>query len=451
MHFGALAVLGPGLPTDPCGAPDLPEIRRRLARRLGRAPELRRALRRVPISCGRPVWVDDERFSIEHHVHVAAVSPAGGERELLDTAESLLRPLLDRALPLWELWLLTGLEGGRVGMLFKLHHSVADGLGALALLGSLFDEAPIVAERSEAAWVAAPSPSRYELFGDNVRGRLAALASLLHPERAARTLGSVVADATRVARAWAAAPRTSLNGSRTGSRSARVVRLGLETARRVGHAAGGKINDVVLSVVTGGLRDVLLARGETVAGVELKASVAVAMRTVAAARELGNAVGTIIVPLPVGESDVAKRLTSVARASREAKSDHPVHADALISSMGASGLARRMADRQRTINVLVTNLTGPRAPLYVLGAPIERILPLVGSTGNVRFVFAAASYCGELALVVNADGAVEDVDVLVAGMQRAWRELVDGALARGVQPESTGRGNGRCPPPPSHP
>jgi hypothetical protein len=202
------------------------------------------------------------------------------------------------------------------------------------------------------------------------------------------------------------------------------VRLDLEIARQVGHAAGGKINDVVLAVITAGLRDVMLARGEPVAAVELKASVPVAMRTVAAARGLGNAVGTMIVPLPVGEPDAARCLARIARASREAKSEHPVHAEVLIAWMGASGIAGWMADRQTAVNVFVTNVPGPRAPLDVLGARIEQILPLMGPTGNVRLSFAGASYCGELALVVNADRSVQDVDVLVAGMERAWRDLV---------------------------
>jgi len=423
MHFGVLAVVGPGLPTDAQGELDLREIRRRLGRRLGAVPELRRAFRRVPVPCGRPIWIDDPRFGIERHVRVATVPPPGTERELLRTAESLLRPLLDRTRPLWELWLLTGLEGGRVGALVKLHHAVADGLGALALLTALFDAAPVAADPPEATWAATPAPTLGALVADNLRARLAPLAILRQPRRAARALGSWVVEATRVARAWSRAPRTSLNGARSGPQSARVVRLDLETARRVAHAEGGRINDVVLAVVAGGLRDLLLARGEPVAGVELKASIPVAMRSAASARDLGNAVGSRIVSLPVAEPDAVRRLARIARASQGARSDPPVHADVLISWMGASGLAGPMADRQRAVNVFVTNVPGPRTPLYLLGARVDEILPLMGHSGNVRLVFAAASYCGRLAVTVNADASVHDAEVVVAGMEHAWREL----------------------------
>src|SRR5579859_3875219 len=91
--------------------------------------------------------------------------------------------------------------------------------------------------------------------------------------------------------------------------------------------------------------------------------------------------------------------------------------------MGASGIAGPMADRQRAVNVFVTNVPGPRTPLYLLGARVEEILPLMGHSGNVRLVFAAASYCGQLVVTVNADASVQDVDLVVAGMERAWREL----------------------------
>jgi diacylglycerol O-acyltransferase / wax synthase len=452
MHFGVLATLGPGLPVDAHGALDLPGIRRRLERRLDRAPELRRTLRPAPILCGRPMWVDDERFSLDQHVRAAAVSPPGGERELLHAAERLLTPLLDRARPLWELWFLTGLADGGVGLLFKLHHAVTDGLGAVALLGALFDDGGSArqagqgphalvdgaddAARTEAVWVAAPAPSPWELFADNARGRLASLSVLLHPTRVACALGSALADSKRMARAWSGAPATSLTGPRTGTMHARVVRLDLEIARRIGHTRGGSVNDVMLAVVAGGLRDLLVARGEAVTGVELKVSVPVALRTARAARELGNAVGTMLVPVQVGEPDAVRRLAGIVLATHAAKAEPPVRADAFISWMAALGLARPMANRQRTFNVFTTNVIGPRAPLHLLGARVEELLPLMGASGNIRLLFAAASYGGQLVVVVNADGSVEDVDVLAAGMQQTWSALVgvhpprDDVLAR---------------------
>jgi diacylglycerol O-acyltransferase / wax synthase len=431
-HVAGLCVVeaAPLLGDD--GNLDLATIRRRLDRRLARVPELRRVVRRPPPLCGPPLWVDDSTFSIDHHVHAARVDPPGDEASLLRTAEMLLRPLLDRSRPLWELWFMTGLADGRLGVLFKVHHAVADGLAAVALLASMLDPEPGAADPPPVRWSPAPAPSTRALLTDSARSRATALASTLgHPARLARGLASVAGDVAGAFRASTAAPRTSLNALPGRSRQLRAVHLDLERARALAHAHAAKVNDVLLTVVVGGLRELLLERSELAEGMELMVSVPATLRGAGEARDLGNAVGVIVVPLPVCDADPARRLERIAANTRAAKSaQHPASVQRVMAALASLGLSLPLARRQRLVNTFVTNVPGPADLLYLLGARIDQVLPVVGLAGNVTLTFAALSYHGWLEVVVDADaGACPDVDVLVTGMNRAWESLAPAQTA----------------------
>jgi WS/DGAT/MGAT family acyltransferase len=431
-HVAGLCVVEAWPLLDSSGELDLATIRRRLDRRLARAPELRGVVHRPPPLCGPALWVDDPGFSIGRHVHAVRVAPPGDEASLLDTAERLLRPPLERSHPLWELWFLTGLRGDRLGALFKIHHAVADGLAAIALIASLLDMEPGAADPPAAAWRPEPPPPILSLLADSVRCRAASAASLLgHPLRLARGVGSAAPDTAAALRGFTAAPRTSLSALPGSARLIRVVHLDLERARAIAHAHAGKVNDVVLAVVAGGVRELLAGRGELVDGMELRVSVPAALRRAGVARELGNAVGVIVVSLPVSEPDPIRRLERIAAASVAAKAaHHPAYVQDLMSCLAAAGLALPLARRQRMVNFFVTNVPGPRDALYLLGARIEAVLPVTGLAGNVTITVAALSYRGRLEVAIDADAAAcPDVDVLVAGMERAWAALTSGARA----------------------
>jgi len=438
-HIAGLCLVEAAPLLDASGELDLATIRRRLDRRLARAPELRRLVRRPPPLCGPAIWVDDAAFSIDRHVMAARIAPPGDEACLLDVVERLLRPRLDRSRPLWELWFLTGLAGGRLGVLCKVHHAVADGLAAIALIASLLDLEPGAADPPAAAWRPAPPPANRALLADNVRRRAASAASTFgHPVRLARSVASAVADTAAGLRQLSAAPSTSINALPGASRRLRALHLELECARAAAHAHAATINDVLLAVVTGGVRQLLAGRGELVDGLELRVSVPATLRRAAAARELGNEVGVIVVSLPVGEADPVRRLERIAAATAAAKTEqHAAYVQGLMGWMAATGLAVPFARRQRMINLFVTNVPGPRDPLYLLGARIERVMPLTGLAGNVTLSFAALSYLDQLEVVVDADAATcADVDVLAAGMDLAWRELAAGQASpgRGIRP-----------------
>jgi WS/DGAT/MGAT family acyltransferase len=425
-HVAGLCLVeaGPLLRED--GELDLAAIRCRLERRLSRVPELRRVVGRPPPLCGPPLWVDDTDFSIERHVRAARVDPPGDEASLLRTAERLLRTRLDRSRPLWELWFLTGLAGDRLGMLFKVHHALADGLAAIALVASLADIDGDATGPPPAPWRPEPTPPARALLADGLRRRAGALAATLrHPVRLVRELSSVVGDVAETLRAAASSPRTSLHALPGRARLLRAVHLDLEEARASAHAHGATVNDVLLAVVAGGLRELLLARGEPVADRDLNVSVPAALRGAGAARELGNAVGVMIVAVPPEEPDARRRLERIAARTRAAKAEQqPAYVQDLMAWLAALGLSQPFARHQRLVHTFVTNVPGPRETISLLGARIESVLPLVGLAGNVTVLFAALSYRGRFDVAVVADAAAcPDVDVVVDGMSRAWRAL----------------------------
>ncbi|NUW37690.1 wax ester/triacylglycerol synthase family O-acyltransferase [Nonomuraea sp. SMC257] len=446
QHVAGLCVVEAGPLLDGHGDLALGAIRERLERRLVRVPELRQVLRYAPPLCGPPLWVDDPGFAIGHHVRTARVAVPGDEAALLETAERLLRDPLDRSRPLWDLWLLTGLTDGpaepgvaRVGLLFRVHHALVDGLAAVALAAAFLDADPEAPDPPVPAWRPAPPPSALDLFLDNARHRLSRAASVLaDPAGSVRTLLGTVSAAAGVLSAVNVAPRTSLNASTGGQgRLLRVVRLGLDEARRVAHAHGATVNDVVLATVMGGVRDLLLGRGEPVDGLELSVVVPATIRDPGRSRDLGNAVGALYCRLPAGESDPVRRLALVAAATRAAKAAQPLSRETstvmygLLGGLSALGLD--LEGRQRAMNFQVSDVRGPERPLYLLGAQVVDAVPVTGITGNLTLAVAALSYRGRLGLTVLADRrACPDVDVLADGMRRAWAET------RASTPEAAG-------------
>src|SRR5215472_49028 len=425
MHMGGIAILdGAGL-QQTAGTVDPAMLLSRLDRRLSRVPELRQRLWYPGLFRGGPVWVDDQDFSIARHVHVLALPAGADESDLLDTAAKLLEPLFDRAHPLWELWFLTGLAGSRVALVFKLHHAVADGLAAVALVSALFDFEAGAREPAFAQWLPRPWPSGSELFADVWRRRSAWFRAVLdHPIRSLRGLHGVFADAVDAVRG-SGAPHTFFNQPVRAGRQYRVVNLELEAVRAVAHRHGGKLNDAVLAIVASAMRDLLLSRGEPVEAVSLQVSVPVGQRAASDPRELGNAAGLMRVPLAIDDADPGRLLDlAVAASSKAKKMMHANQAAGLFASLGILGLAQPFIARQHLVNLLVSNVPGPSIPIYVLGSRVLDAFPLTVLAGNVSVSFVALSYVGRLKLVTQVDpAAVPDVDVVARGMARAWAQL----------------------------
>jgi diacylglycerol O-acyltransferase / wax synthase len=435
MHEGALGVLDAEQLLDRDGHVRIDRLRVHLAGRLNRVPELRRRLWRTEPFEGRPLWIDDPGFRIEDHVLVARLPAPGGESRAFEFAEARMLALMDRSHPLWQLWFLEGYGPGKVGVFLKLHHALADGMAVLNIIGILFDTEAGVVEAAPAPWSPAPAPGHRALVRDNVarKGEMLARAGrrFVHP------IVFLEACAASCRGLWVAlnegigAPRTSLNRPIGPGRKIAVLRLSLKEVKDLAHMRGVKVNDVGLDLVAGGLRRVLVSRGERTEGMSIRASMAVLLPSAEKSAVVGNHAGTLVVPLPVGDDDSVQRLAAIALSTARAKTrQRGAVPQLLMVLLAITGLTRLLIRRQHLVNVLVTNLAGPQFPLYIAGARLLDAFAITPVAGNVTASFAVLSYDGNLDLSVHVDAdAWPDLDVLMRGMSLEWGELTRAAAA----------------------
>lgn len=402
MHIAALAILEDGQLR-------LAAVQENVARRLHLAPRLRQVLYRPRVGLGPPVWVDDPGFDLRNHVRTCAVPAPGDEAALLMLCARLNEPPLNRSRPLWEMWLLTGLADGTVGLLIRLHHAAADGIAALALLGALFDTAPDTPPPSSVAWEARPRPGVWELFADNVCRKSAALSGF-QPGR----LGAFVRQVRHVVREGFT-PRVSLNRPVGAHRRLQFVRGDLGRAKAIAHAHGATVNDVVLAAAAGGARRLLDARGELGPGLVLKASVAVSVRG-SGEPVTGNRVAAMVAPLPVGEPDPVRRLEQIVRATVEAKQQPPY----LPSTRMPRRWVAYAMSHQRLINLLVSNVPGPPEHLYFSGARVRELFGVGVLQGNISLAVGVLSYAGQLNFDIVSDA---DASPFADGLREALGQL----------------------------
>lgn len=417
MNVAALAILEGRVLPDASGELALDVIRVRIERRLRLAPRLRQRLYRPGFGFGAPVWVDDASFDISRHVRTRPVH-ASGEEALLATCVELNDRPFDQAHPLWEIWLLTdALEpDGHVPILIRFHHVLADGIAALLLLGTLFDAAPDAPEPAGPPLTARPIPTRSELLGDALRRSITGIRrgvrNIEHPRRTLAPARVLSRQALLLAREGRA-PRTSFNRPVGRQHRVMLVRAHLEHAKQVAHAHHATVNDVVLCAIAGGARALLAGRGELQRPLALKVSVAASVRAPTSASQAGNLVGILIVPLPVGEEDPIRRLEQIARATAERKRLPPYQPAARFLQRWMI----RIMNRQRRINLLMSNLPGPPQPVYFAGAKVLELFQIGVVQGNVAVQVGALSYAGQLNFDIVADAnLVPDLTVFASGM-----------------------------------
>jgi diacylglycerol O-acyltransferase / wax synthase len=426
--IGALAVLDGTTLLEPDGRVRIEEIRRRLEPRMSLVPHFRQLLYRPPKGLGWPLWVDAPAFDIADHVRVHQVTAPGDEEQLLRACEEIARRRLAPARPLWELWLLPGLPAGRVGALVRLHHAMADGAAAMAAFGALMDVSADPSVTVAPPWEASPPPTRGELLLDNLRRRRSELrgmwSGLTHPSRTVRR-------SVRALPAWGEiltdrrAPRTSLNRPVGAQRRLAVIRSRLDLTKEIAHAHGAKVNDVVLAAVAGGLRELLASRGEVVEGLTQRAMVTISLHDEEPGRAQGNKPGWMMVPLPLGEPDAARRLRLIAAETTARKQKpRPAAGSGIFRFVGAQRVWYRLFPRQRSVNLVVTNAPGPPVPMYLAGAELLEVFPMMPVMGNLSLVVAVLSYAGQLNVTVVADrDGCPDVAVFIGAVQSGLDDL----------------------------
>jgi diacylglycerol O-acyltransferase / wax synthase len=440
MHLGALYVLDGGPLTDEDGRFRLDEVRRHIASRLGRLPKLRSRLVEVPFGVGRPVWVDDLEFDVAHHVRTTTLAAPGDEGQLLALCEQLHMEPLERSRPLWELWFVPGLSGGRVGLVEKVHHSLLDGVAGVELVTALFDLEPAPDVAPNPLGPAQPEPGRLRLLAGSTSewlglpaqaaGVLADVA--LRPVAFGRRLRSLGDALGALVQPAITAPATSLNRPVGSHRRLLPITVDLDDVHATGRALGGTINDVVLAAVTAGLRQLLVERGEPVSGVGLHVLVPKSTRHAGLGREPGNQVAAILAELPVGDPDPLGRLHTIEARMRRLKDRHQAEGSELLLGAGdllpsgVVGALARLVARQRFVNLVVTNVPGPPVPLYFNGARLLDVVPIVPLGGNLTVAVAVVSYDGRLTIAFHADrDACPDLPVLATATERALSELAE--------------------------
>lgn len=437
--IGALAVLeGAGL-LDGDGRVQLDAVRRRLAPRLHRVPRFRQLLYRPRLGLGWPLWVDDRAFDIADHIQVRALAAPGDESQLLRACEELARRRLDPARPLWELWLLPGLADGRVGAFLKLHHAWADGAAGVAAFGALLDLSAEAPGAPAPPWTPAPGPTGTELVADNLRRRREqlghGLSGLVHPARSVR-MARAVLPAWREVLTDEPAPRTSLNRPVGVDRRLTLIRARLDIVKEAAGDHGAKVNDVVLAAVAGGLRRLLEGRGEDVDGLVQRAMVPISLHDEQPGEAHGNKPGWMMVPLPLGEPDPSRRLELIAAETASRKhAVRPQAGSGIFRFVAAQRAWYRQFPRQRSVNLVVTNVAGPPAPVFLAGARVLEVFPTVPVMGNLTLVVAVMSYAGQLNLTAIADPVgCPDVAVFAEGVRGALAELAPDARRAAGRP-----------------
>lgn len=440
MHIGSVSIFeGP--------PPPYRALRDMVASKLSLVRRYRQCVRRVPFDLGRPVWVDDPYFNIEFHVrHTALPRPGGGE-QLRNLVGRLMAQQLDRSHPLWEMWMVEGLEEDRWALVSKVHHCLADGVSGSDLLGLILDATPDAEPVESSPWIPALPPAGWELALEAVSDMFTSpfeMARLIRartrvPRRACAQVGEFLSGLGEAAGTIRGATSSSINGPIGPHRRWVATSVPVEDVKSIRRRLGGSFNDVVLAAVTRGFRDLLEARGEN-PDLPIRSLVPVSVRK---RDERGMPVGdgtfdnklsAVFAELPVHLPDPLERLRSIsAQMSGLKESKQALAGETLTRLTGFAppvllSLAGRLGTKvsQRTINTVTTNVPGPQLPLYALGDRMLEVFPYVPLGIQMRIAVAIFSYDGDVSFGITGDyDAAPDIDVLADGSVAGIAELND--------------------------
>jgi diacylglycerol O-acyltransferase len=438
MHVGGVCVFQP-----PPGGFDYDTLVELISSRIPLVPRYRQKVQSVPGHLANPVWIDDPEFDVTYHVRRSALPKPGSMAQLRDLVGRLQSRHLDRNRPLWEIYLVEGLEDGRFAMVTKTHHAMVDGVSTIDIGTVILDVKPEPREVPDELWMPRHPPGAMDL----VVGALTEIVS--RPTAAIDTARAAVADAKATASKVTSiaggvltqakllarqAPTTALNVPIGQHRRFATTATDLDDYKRVRKAHGGTINDAVLATVAGALRTWLLTRGESVGPTTLvRAMVPVSVRPDADKGEMGNRVTSYFVDLPVGEGSPIMRLHQVSFAMRGHKeSGAAIGADDLVHLSGfapptihAMGARAASVMTRRLFNLVVTNVPGPQSPLYAAGAEMLSMYPVVPLSKDQALSVGLTSYNGGVYYGLNGDrDAMPDLDVLASCIEESLAELV---------------------------
>ena len=449
MHVGAVLIFDAAPLRTPSGGIDIDRIRAAIQGRLGLVPRFRQRLAYVPYE-RVPIWVDDDRFRLAYHVRHTALPQPGDERVLKRLVGRIMSQPLDRKRPLWEMWVVEGLDGDRFALVSKTHHCMVDGISGADLMSVLLDATPDSGVGTPEPWKPAPTPSGARLVLDAALRRAAqprealraAVRAATAPRQRLRDVSEAAAGlADLFAPAFSPVSPTPLNVEVGPHRRFDWTAMKVADLKAVKNVLGGTLNDVVLATVSGALRAFFTRRGVDPDQLTIRALVPVSVRTKDERGALGNRVTQLNAPLPVDRADPVVRLDAVRKAlaglkeSRQALGGEVLTA---ISDWTVPNLlvqAVRLAARTRPYNLVVTNVPGPQIPLYLQGARMRTAYPVVPLFENLALVVGLFSYDGGLFWGLNADWEqIPDLHDFVLALEGSFAELQ--RAAAGAEPRT---------------
>ena len=439
MHVAGAATYEAGPLRKADGGIDIDKIRDYVNARLHLIPRYRQRLVYIPIE-GQPVWVDDDHFNIHYHVRHTALPKPGDERQLKRLAARIMSQHLDRAKPLWEIWIVEGLANhDEFAMLSKIHHCMVDGMSSVDLLNVLLKPEPTDHTEPAPRWLPRPAPSSWELATDALF-RYAQL-----PLEIGRNIPEVIRaarDPRSDIRARLRALRDTLgSGMRGPSATPLNQRIGphrrfdwlamdLGEVKAVKNRLGGTLNDIVLATVAGAVRRFLQRRGVSVQDLDFRVMAPVSVRTEQEHGTLGNRVSAWMVPMPLGERDPVRRLDKIRETTEHLKESKQALGAEVLTQVGEwtpstlLSMGARMATRALPFNLVVTNVPGPQVPLYLLGARMLDNYGLVPLADYLCLGVVLFSYAGKLCWGFTAEwDLLPDLHDFVADIEESFREL----------------------------
>jgi WS/DGAT/MGAT family acyltransferase len=452
MHVASTLVFEAGPLRQPDGGVDAEAVKRLTLSALHRIPRYRQKLAWAPV-LGHPYWVDDPNFNIDYHIRHTALPRPGTEEQLKRLSGRIMQQHLDRQRPLWEMWVVEGLEGNRFAVISKVHHCMIDGVSGVDILRELLSMTPDQDVPEPAPFIPRPMPSGLELlraemtrwatlplttFG-NVR---AVMREATETRREAATRLRAVANA--VGTSFHTGSETPLNGEIGPHRRFDWLPMDIADIKAVRRALGGSLNDVVLTVVTGAVRRFLLRRRVNPATIEFRIMAPVSVRTDDERGTLGNRVSAWLLPLPVAIADPRKQLEVIAMRTDELKRSRQAIGASVLTEMAEwtpstlLALAGRNVTRLLPFNMVVTNVPGPQVPMYMLGSRMVESYPHVPLVDGLGLGIALLSCEGKLCWGFNADyDLIPDLRAFVDAIRESFRELRQLANASAPQVGAT--------------
>lgn len=442
MHVGAALLFDAKPLTLEHGGLDIARLTKYTQAALDSIPRYRQRVEWVP-GLGHPVWVDDQRFNMQFHLRHTRLPMPGDLRSLKRLVGRLFSQHLDRSRPLWEFWVVEGVEGDRFALVVKVHHCMVDGVAGVQLLEALLQIMPNAQEREPKDWSPRHLPRRIDLMRSEVKHRVDGLRELSH--YMPRVRENFQGLRRLLTSGMKPAPKTIFT-ERDVSPYRRFdwISLRLDEVKSIKNALGGTINDVVVATTTGAVRKFLVRRGEDVDSIEgFRTMLPVNTRKMGGIG-VGNHVAMLLADLPISEPDPHKRLQKVVEiTTRLKKESNQTGGAELIEDIADRTTKRivselyRAAMQLRTYNLVITNVPGPPVPLYLLGAQMEAIYPMVPLMQHQNLGIALFSYNNGLHWGFNADWeSFPDVHEFVEDLETSFAEYQELANAR--PPEVTG-------------